>query len=942
MLDFTTSTLAIAAGLLASSVATAQTVPQSPGVAIAAAEEPHAPPVQARPDRPVAGQTTPTDEGANAGDEVIVTGTRTTGIRASDSPAPVQVLGADALKRVGQPDLLQALAQTLPSIQVQAFGNDQTAFHPQIKLRGLSPNQTLVLIDGKRRHGTANVVVTGGISSGGASPDIGLIPEDAIDHIEVLQDGAAAQYGTDAIAGVVNFILKKNDHGGTMDGTVGQYIDGDGLTWDVMGNIGIAPIPDMYLSVTAERKFHDYSFRGDVDPRVVDTGYNTSANTGNSGGRTVLARYPGVTGFTDYPDVNRIFGDGRYNLTNAMFNMGYTGVPGVEVYSFGSYSRRVGSTFQNYRLPNVVYGKSAVGLVNSATPSGDIPFPTGFSPQEVLRETDYAFTGGAKGEIANTTYDVSLVYGRDFDAIYVQNSANAALYYDTSGYQTTAGASCVAGTIGCIYHNGFSPSNVHDGDFVNKQATATLDLTHKLDVGFAEPVNIAGGVEYRFENYQLRAGDPASYYVGTGVLGGGIQSFFGYAPTNASDHSRHDVSEYVDISLKPVEPLVIDAAARHENYSDFGGTTVFKVTSRYDFSPAFAIRGTVSTGFRAPTLAEEYYSGINVSVSSLSGVFAPNSSGAASLGIAGLKPEKSNNYSFGIVVHPAPRLTATLDLYAIYLRDRIAQSGAFVGYSNNCKYLTAANAYTTPAAAAAGYAAIVGSAACTGVISPSVLTALSANGVPINSVIAAIDSGASGSLSINTFVNGVNTITHGADFLTTYSSDFGKLGSVDWSLAVNYNYTKVNRVSAPPANVNQAQLLLDLGALTTLTDTTPKFRATAGALWNLGFVEINLRESFYGPTYYEATFPTNASQYVDVPIHSAFITDIEASFKVAKMLRISLGANNVFNKYPNMFPGDFRAAQYSISSTAYVQKYPSTSPFGVDGGYYYGRVSVKF
>jgi iron complex outermembrane receptor protein len=195
---------------------------------------------------PVADQT-------DTGSEVIVTGTRVSGFKASDSAAPIQILGSDALKRVGQPDLIQALAQNIPSIQAQAFGNDQTAFHPSIKLRGLNPNHTLIMINGKRRHGTANVVVTNAIWTGSAAPDIGLIPTDAIDHVEVLQDGAAAQYGTDAIAGVVNFILKKSDHGGSINATVGQYFAGDGLTWDAMANIGLAPIEDMYLNLTVER-----------------------------------------------------------------------------------------------------------------------------------------------------------------------------------------------------------------------------------------------------------------------------------------------------------------------------------------------------------------------------------------------------------------------------------------------------------------------------------------------------------------------------------------------------------------------------------------------------------------------------------------------------------------------------------------------------------------
>ncbi|MEG3123032.1 TonB-dependent receptor plug domain-containing protein [Sphingomonas sp. GB1N7] len=859
-------------------------------------------------------------------DEVLVTGTRVRGMTAADSAAPVTVLSADALKRVGQTDLMQALAQNLPTVQVQAFGNDQTAFHPSVKLRGLNPNHTLIMINGKRRHGTANVVVTNALWTGGASPDIGLIPQDAIERIEILQDGAAAQYGTDAIAGVVNFILKKNDHGVVINATAGQYFEGDGLSWDIMGNIGIAPVEDMYLSVTAERKFHDYSFRGDVDPRVVDTGASGSANTGNNGGRTILARYPGVTSFDNYPYVNRIFGDGQMNLTNAMYNWGYSGIPDVELYSFGSYSRRVGRTFQNYRLPNVVYGKSAAP--NVAVPTGDIPFKSGFSPQEVLRETDYAVTGGAKGTFGGTTVDLSLTYGRDFNAIYVENSANAALYYDTSTLTTP----------------GYTPRNVHNGDFIAKQLTGTIDLSREFEIGLSAPLTVAAGLERRSESYELRAGELASYYVSTNPAApaGGIQSFFGYAPANASRNSRTNFSQYLDVSLRPVESVFIEGAVRHENYSDFGDTTVFKGTGRFDISPAFAIRGTASTGFRAPTLAEAYYSGINVSVSSLSGVFAPNSSGAAALGIGGLKPEKSTNFSAGIVFKPAKRLVVTLDGYSISLRDRIVQSAGFTGYSNNCRYLP--GGYVAGANLQAIYDAyrLANPTTCTGVVSPNVLSALAANGVPIAPVVATINSGATGALAVNTFVNGVNTRTQGFDFLATYASTFGGMGTVDWSIAANYNKTKVTKVAAAPSGINPAQGIFDKYAQSSLTDTSPRWRVTAGAFWQIGAFSINLRESAYGPTSQLATEPANANLDYRIKVNTRFLTDLEVSAEVIHGVKLSVGANNLFNSYPNKYPAYIRAQQYALSSTAYIVQYPTFSPIGINGGYYYGRATLRF
>jgi iron complex outermembrane receptor protein len=828
--------------------------------------------------------------------DIIVTGTRTTGLKAADSPAPIQLLGNDQLKRVGQPDLVQALAQTLPSIQAQAFGTDQAALHPEIKLRGLNPNHTLVLIDGKRRHGTANIVVNGGIYLGAAGADISLIPEDAIDHIEVLQDGAAAQYGTDAIAGVINIILKKKGSGGTFNVTGGHMIDQGGASYDVMGNIGITPIENSFLNVTVERKYADYTFRGDLDPRVVDNGVGTGVN-GNSG-RSILAKFPNVVNAPDYPYVNQIVGDPRYTLTNVLYNAGYDISPDVQLYSFGTYSRRHGQAFENYRLPNAAFGKSPT----------DFPFPLGFSPQETTFETDYAATAGVKGSFMDTTFDLSSTYGKDLNRSYVAHTANLSLYYDSSNFSTVNGVT--------TYNPGYTPTYIHDGDFVDSQWTNTLDLTHKFDLGLAEPLNVAGGLEYRRENYQLRAGDPASYYVGTGTLAGGTQGFFGYSPQNASDDNRNNFSEYLDLSLKPIEKLMLDGAVRHEHYSDFGNTTVWKITGRYDFSPAIAIRGTASTGFRAPTLAEEYYSGVNVSTATIAGIFAPNSPGAAALGISGLKPEKSRNYSAGIVLHPVSHLTMTLDAYSISIRNRIVQSGSFYGYSSTASTI----------------------------ISPSVLAALRAAGIAVDPVIAVINGppAQSGSVSIQTFVNGASTRTQGIDYVATYSSNFGELGDVDWSLAVNYNKTKITKVNSPPSNVNQQAALLDPAAESNLTTTTPKVRVTAGAFWTVGKFSLNARESFYGPTSALTQDLIVGTQYDKVTITHKFITDLELSFQILKPLRLSVGANNLFNQYPTKYPAYLRAEQYSKASTAYVTIYPTFSPIGIDGGYYYGRLSVTF
>jgi len=815
-------------------------------------------------------------------DQIIVTGTRTTGLKAVDSPAPIQVLGSDILKRTGQPDLIQSLAQNIPSMQAQATGTDTTTFHLSIKLRGLSPNHALLLVNGKRRHSTSNVVITAGAFSGNAAADVGLIPVGQIDHVEVLQEGAAAQYGTDAIAGVVNIILKKADHGGSIIATGGEYFDGGGKTGDVALNIGLAPIENSYLNMTLETKYHGFSFRGDYLPGIVRAPPpGTTPPVGvtlPATGATLLTRFPTLSLAPNYPYLARGSGDAKYRQTLFMFNGGYDVSDHLQVYTFGSGAYKWGQAWEGYRIPSTVLGVAPT----------DVPFPQGFDPQEALEENEYSVTAGLKGDYKDWTWDFSSTYGYEIDKIFVLNSSNIALYKRNSTATT----------------NGFAPSTYHDGNYSGSQWTTTFDVTHDFDVGLAGPLNFAAGVEYRKEHYAITAGDPASYF------GTGAASFFGYSPTDAGSHARSAVSGYMDLAVSPVKELKLDAAVRHEHYSDFGNTTVVKLTGRYDFNDAIAIRGTASTGFRAPTLAEEFYSGINVGPTSVSGVFPPNSPGAKQLGLSNLGPEKSKNYSVGVVTHLYPGLTMTLDAYQISITDRIVQSGNFFGFNANRNI----------------------------VVSPSVITALVANGVTIDP---AILLSPTGTVSVVSFVNGVDTRTRGADFVATYASDLGDFGRIDWSFGGNYNATKVTKVAKPPSNINQTVALLDKVAISTLESTTPKWRATAGAFWTWDKVSVNLRESVYGSSFAYALDPVGPIPD-KIVIKRAFITDLEASYQLFSGVKLTAGANNLFNKYPSKNPAAFRAAQYSIASAGYATQYPGFAPFGFNGGYYYGKLTLTF
>ena len=793
-------------------------------------------------------------------DAVIVTGTRMVGLRAVDSPAPVQVLEASALQRVGQSDLIQAIAQNIPSFNAQAFGGDTANLTLSARLRGLSPNHTLVLVNGKRRHGTANLAVLGGPYQGGASADLNFIPLSAVDHVEVLQDGAAAQYGTDAIAGVVNIILKDKDAGGGAIASAGKFFDGGGETADFSGNVGFAPIEKAYVNLTFESRWHSHTFRGAIDPRTINTPFNTASSSR-------LSRYPQIAGAPDYPFMNRIAGDAEYRLNVGAINAGYHIDDDTEVYSFATYGHKFAAAFENYRVPSLIVGRD-----------GSIPRPLGFDPKESITEDDYSVTGGIKGLVSGWSWDLATTYGKDDDSVNVLNSFNRSLYIDTSTATTP----------------GFSPSNFHAGDFLASQWTTTLDVTREIDLGLYKPMTLAFGAEYRRDTYEIKPGDAASRYKE------GSQSYPGFALTDAGKHSRSNWAIYADAALQPIEPLKLDGAVRYEHFSDFGDTTVVKGTARYDVSEAFAVRGTASTGFRAPTLAEEFYSATNVSPTSAFVQLPPNSAAARLLGINGLKAEKSTNFSLGFVAHPMGGMVVTLDAYQITVKDRIVGSGSLFG---------SGGAFNIAA----------------------VTAAILANGNVLDPTVT--------QTGINLFTNGMDTRTRGAELVATYASDFGDFGSVQWSLTANYTSTKITKIKPPPPQLAGASLF-DRTAISNLETASPKYRVVAGGLWSLGRFTVNLKESLYGPASQWGS--RTGAVYYKTTIKAQAITDLEASYQVTDWAKLTVGANNLFNYYPNRINAFLRDDYFRANSQTYVTQYPTFSPFGINGGYYYSKISLTF
>jgi iron complex outermembrane receptor protein len=774
---------------------------------------------------------------------VIVTGTRQTGVRAIDSAAPVQVVDSGTLSRTGQSDLRLALSNLTPSFSAQAFGGDAANLTLSARLRGTSANQTLVLINGKRRHTTANLAVLAGAYQGSAAADLNFIPVAAISRVEVLTDGAAAQYGTDAIAGVINIILKDDDHGGELSGAGGAYYERDGETSSLSANIGFAPTDDSYLNLTFENRFHDFSFRGAPDARIV-------------GSSVVAANPTWPTIIQDYPYVNRIAGDARYQLNVGAFNAGFKPTETLEVYSFGTYGQKKATAYENYRLPNRL-------------PS---LYPGGFSPRLETLEKDYALTGGIKGQaFGGWTFDLSSTYGKDDHEVRVRNSANLQLFADTSA----------------------TPTQFHVGDFIATQWTNNLDVSREFAVGWASPLNVALGLEQRDESYEIKAGDPASRYKS------GSQSYPGFALTDAAKHDRDSWAAYVDLAASPVENLKLDLAARHEHFSDFGSTDIVKLTGRYDFTPTFALRGTASTGFRAPTLAELNYSATNVSPTTAFVQLPPNSAGARLLGLDGLDPEKSKNLSFGLVAQPLSRVSLTVDAYQIKIEDRIVGSGALYGK--------------------------IGGA----VVNAAITNAITANGNVLDPSV--------GTTGINVFTNGLDTRTRGIEVLASTWTDLGDHGRIDWTLGANLNQTKVTRIAAPPAGLG-GSVLFDKTAIANLEHASPRYKVNLTSLYSSGKWTVNLVNTVYGPAWSYSN--VNGAFFKD-RIKTHLITDLEFAYKITPSLRAAWGANNLFDVYPDNLNPAGVAASVAAGNPG-VALYPSFSPFGINGGYYYGKLTYSF
>lgn len=593
-------------------------------------------------------------------EEVVTVGTRSHGRSVEDSPVPVDVITAEQLAQA--PNIageLGGLLQTLvPSFSMPRQSNsDQSDIVRPAQLRGLSPDQVLVLINGKRRHINSVISTESKLGRGSAAVDFNNIPISAIERIEVLRDGAAAQYGSDAIAGVINVVLKSAPRGGDYSVSYGQHLTDldpvgednidDGDTWTVSVNQGFT-LGSGFLNASVEYRDRSATNRAGFD-QLPTIGFAEFIVPVPESGTEAAAPNDALAGQRNY-----LAGDGESEDINIMYNAGYELDSGFELYSFGSYSDRSAEGFNFFRYPVSANNVRSI-------------HPNGFVPITEADVTDYSIAGGVRGELAGGwLLDLSVVHGaNEFDQG-LRNSVNSSL-------------------------GDASPTDFDIAEYEYSQTVVNLDASRGMDWG-AVPVNVAAGAEFRFEDYSTEAGDPASFAAGDAVACAecitfgnsdvskpGAQSSFGLTPADTVDVDRFAWAAYVDLEFDLTEDLLFSVAGRFEDYDDFGTTVNGKAAARYEFVPGFAIRGSVSSGFRAPSLAQAFFAGTTSSFGSGGGLVNTLSLPvtdpiAQAHGAEELEAEESVNVSVGFTWFHDSGFSLTFDYYEIDIDDRIALS----------------------------------------------------------------------------------------------------------------------------------------------------------------------------------------------------------------------------------------------------------------------------
>lgn len=857
-------------------------------------------------------------------ENVMVIGSRNATRTKLETPVPVDVIPISVVvNEVGQVDLNQILNYLAPAFQSnrQTIADGTDHIDPA-QLRGLGTDQVLVLVNGKRRHTSALINVNGTVGRGSVSTDLSTIPVAAIERIEVLRDGASAQYGSDAIAGVINVVLKKNTDMLNANVTSGILQAGDGTTTDVGINYGFQLLEKGYINVSAQ-----YTDRGATNRMKAYTGpiFNTTGSedayinerVAALGGRTRqqadddTLRTMGI----ERSAFNMQIGNSAIRSGGAFFNLSYPLSNNAELYAFGGYNNKKGRAGGFYRLPNDARNNKSI-------------YPLGFLPEIHSTINDQSLTLGVKGTLRGWNVDFSSTMGSNSFLYRVENSLNASMGLNT-------------------------PSSFNAGGLFFGQNTLNFDM-NKLYGAVMSGLNIALGAEYRADRFRIEAGEEASYrnyglinitdtardasgrliYTQRTIdqLGktGGSQVFPGFRPENEGDNTRTNAAFYADVELDVSEKFLIEAAGRYEFYSDFGSTLNVKLASRYKISDNIAVRGAFSTGFRAPSQQQKYFN--NTATLFVGGIprevgtFSNNSRIAQEFGILPLTQERSQNFSIGLTARPMKNLEATLDIYSVYIKNRISLTGQFSSTSPEiATILRNANA------SAAGF-----------------------------------------------FTNAVDTRSSGVDLVLTYRTKWNEgdlSASVAGTMMRNEVIKRDDGSDKPEVNAS-AKIKSDPIALNTYFNREDQSRLEVAIPNNKFVVTLNYKKGKWGVMLRNVYF--GSVKYVDpidindtltwlpsyrvaatgsfrnadgtlntAPFKNAFsgtpesfdqtfggriVTDFSLSYQFNSAITLTLGANNLLNVYPDKHTHSFNQSFGRFDYSRRVQQ------FGFNGAYYFGRL----
>lgn len=876
--------------------------------------------------------------------EVVVIGTRRTDRTVTDSASPVDVIGAAEIGSQPTPNLLDAVKNLVPSFFVpQNTISDASTFVRAPSLRGLPADNILVMINGKRFNRSPLVQVYSGgdtaLSFGSQGADISSIPAIAVGNLQILRDGATAQYGSDAIGGVLNYGLRR-EAGYEFQALYGQHFDdygpetpfgNNGRTWQIAGNVGFELGSNGFINIAGEYSDSEGTSRGETRPHSVAFAQAFPALASQ------LPNFPGPT---------QIWGSspshGYKFVLNSEFDVG----DDTQLYLFGNLARSEADQSFNYRPPVGLAGFQVFdGSINKTVSQGAnaaFAHPIFLTPCPAGNATCPA-TGWVRQNLANSqaTYNFTTLYPAGFTPRFVGINDQAYGVVgikggDPSKLKYDLSVSLSRQQLDLSMYQSLSPSfgpqtqtSFEFGKLIQREMNANLDLSRELDAGLAGPLTLSGGLEYRRESYEATEGDFQSYAGGpyavqniynetapgvyafhsTVTMPPAASGYGGTSPTFAGENSQETYAGYLGLEGDLTDRLSMGLAARYENYSTFGGAFVAKANALLEVSDAISIRGTVGTGFHAPSpgqsnvqiLTTTFIAGDQVQV----GTYPVTSSIAQYFGATTLGPEKSTNFGAGLVFKPGNGFTLTVDGYSIRVKNRIGISQNFT--------VSALNLAEEPDLAGVG----VGG-------------------------------------SVQYFTNGFDTKTEGVDVVGSYRTELAG-GRLNLTLAYNYNRSKVTRFD--PGVINSARLI-------DIRYFAPAHRGTLSANWQIGDFTINARESYYGEWRDANDYPIRLGNVTCPPgvspppgntttpcaiidgqhFGAKFITDIDVSYTFMDHYTLTVGANNVFNTYPDKIVATIDNPIFANNqSIGNGSVYPRPGgPFGINGGFWYARLRIKY